>query len=258
MLVIKNNRNKQRPKIIKYSKIESVPYPMKPWYYMVIPPNIFQTWHTKVLPPLMYKAVNKLRRVNPRFTYNLYDDNDCREFIKNNFDENVLNTYNKLIPGAYKADLWRYCILFKYGGIYIDIKYKPVNNFKLINLTENEHWVKDMDNNGIYNAIIVSKPNNPILLRAINDIISNAQNNYYGNNSLDVTGPGLLSQYFTREEKDAFDMRHDLILDSLNNRVIYYNNYIILSSYNGYLEESSMFKKVEHYSILWANRHIYN
>ena len=99
-----------------------VPYPMKQQYYPVIPLNIYQTWHTKDLPPLMRNAVNKIIRMNPRFNYKLFDDNDCRNFIKDNFNEDVLNAFDTLIPGAYKADLWRYCILYKNGGVYLDIK----------------------------------------------------------------------------------------------------------------------------------------
>ena len=51
-------------------------------YKCVIPQNIFQTWHSKLLPPLMFNAVQKIKKINPRFHYKLYDDNDCRELIK--------------------------------------------------------------------------------------------------------------------------------------------------------------------------------
>ena len=53
--------------------------------------------------------------------YFLYDDDECSQYIKTNFSSDVLTSYNTLIPGAYRADLWRYCILYKYGGIYLDI-----------------------------------------------------------------------------------------------------------------------------------------
>jgi mannosyltransferase OCH1-like enzyme len=122
-----------------------------------IPNNIFQTWHTKKLPLRMFQMIKKMIKSNPRFRYYLFDDNDCRNFIQKNFDTDVLHAYNNLIPGAYKADLWRYCILYKYGGIYIDIKYYPVNNFKLFNLLKKEHWVLDNGGGGIYNALMVCK-----------------------------------------------------------------------------------------------------
>ena len=50
----------------------------------------------------------KIKNLNPKFNYFLFDDNDCREFIRLNFRPDVLNAYDRLIPGAYKADLWRY------------------------------------------------------------------------------------------------------------------------------------------------------
>jgi len=33
----------------------------------------------------------------------------------------VKEAYDALIPGAFKADLFRYCVLFIYGGVYADI-----------------------------------------------------------------------------------------------------------------------------------------
>jgi mannosyltransferase OCH1-like enzyme len=102
----------------------------------IIPLCIYQTWHTTNLPPKMQQAVNTIKAHNPEFQHFLYDDNMCREFIRNNFPEDVLRAYDLLIPGAYKADLWRYCILYKKGGIYLDISYTPFNNFKFLNLTK--------------------------------------------------------------------------------------------------------------------------
>ena len=137
-----------------------------------IPLNIFQTYHTLDLPPRMRKSVNKLIKNNPEFTHYLYDDDDCRKFIKNNFPSNVVNAFDKLIPGAYKADLWRYCVLYIHGGIYLDIKYCCVNNFKLIELTQKEHFVKDRQLNGIngiYQALMVHKPYSQVLHTCISN-----------------------------------------------------------------------------------------
>ena len=244
--------------IFNIKKQLSLPYPLKDKYNNVIPAHLFQTWHSKTLPPLMYKAVLKLKKTNPRFNYRLYDDNDCREFIKTHYRPEVLEAYDKLIPGAYKADLWRYCILYKYGGIYLDIKYIPVNNFKLINLLEKEHFCLDADNIGIYNAIMVSKPNNPILLNAINQIVEHTKQKYYGEDVLEVTGPKLLSRYFSIKEKDGFELKHNIFFSSNHYRVITFNNYIVLRSYDGYIKECKKYQKIDHYSKLWSKRQIYH
>ena len=91
-------------------------YPLEkgtePFSDSVIPLKIFQTWSTKNLPIHMKKNCYTLQKQNPQFEYYLYDDEDCYDFIKTNFGPDVLNAYETLIPGAYKADLWRYCVLY--------------------------------------------------------------------------------------------------------------------------------------------------
>jgi mannosyltransferase OCH1-like enzyme len=251
-----NSKNNNKFILNKLKYLMSIHYPIKTYYKSIIPLNIYQTWHTKNLPEKMKNVTEKIILNNPVFNYYLYDDNDCRNFIKDNFDTTVLNTFDSLIPGAYKADLWRYCILYKNGGIYLDIKYEPVNGFKFINMTEKEHWVLDHDKNGIYNALMVCKPNNKILLKAIYNIVENVKNKFYGNSALEPTGPLLLSKYFSLLDKLNFDMYHD-IYKTITNRFIFFNNYIIFKSYNSYLTEHDINKKVEHYSILWHNRKIY-
>jgi len=224
----------------------------------VIPLKIYQTWHTKKLPPLMKRCTNLLKKSNPEFEYYLYDDNDCIEFIKNNFDPEVLWAFNQLIPGAYKADLWRYCILYINGGIYLDIKYKCINNFKLKCLLNKEYYVRDRYEypKGIYNGLMVCKPKNPLLLILINMIIYNVKNKIYGYNSLSPTGPGLFADMYEKYEKEIKSDDFELIYssDGLN---ILYNEIPVLEIYNEYRTESSKYQKISHYGELWRSRKIY-
>jgi len=204
----------------------------------------------------MLHSVKQIKQNNPKFNYQLFDDNDCRQFIQDNFDASILNAYDSLIPGAYKADLWRYCILYKKGGIYLDIKYSLINNFKFITMTEKEHWVLDADNYGIYNALMICLPGNNILLQAINKIVEHVNQKYYGEDWLDPTGPGLLKKMFSEQERNNFDMKHTFY-KTIHNRFIIYNGYHILKSYSGYLDEYDKTKKTLHYSQLWSNKQIY-
>jgi mannosyltransferase OCH1-like enzyme len=248
-------------KILKNSayNMNSISFPNKKFneYNVVVPANIFQTWHTKKLPPLMFNTIQQIRRNNPRFNYFLFDDNDCREFIRKNFSQDILNAYDSLIPGAYKADLWRYCILYKFGGIYLDIKYMPVNGFKFINLLEEEHWPLDIDKKNIYNALLVCKPRNEILLKAINQIVENVKNKYYGSCFLSPTGPELLSRFFIEDDKKNFRIYHELIGNSDFDKIIKFDNYVILRCYSGYFKERDLYSNKRHYGILWNNKNIY-
>lgn len=222
-----------------------------------IPCNIFQTWQDKKLPPLMYLAITNIKRLNPRFRHYLFDDNECREFIKNNFDSDVLNTYDCLIPGAYKADIWRYCVLYKKGGIYLDVKYTPINGFRFFNLLDTEYFVLDYGGDGIYNALMVCKEGNEILLKAINQIVENVKNRYYGSNFLEPTGPNLLMKYFSQQEKNSLILKHTCIGNNDRDKIIMYNNIPILRCYDGYFIERELYSKKQHYAELWKNRVIY-
>lgn len=225
-----------------------------------IPTDIYQTWHTKDLPPNMRKCVQQLKAQNPEFNFHLYDDNDCREFIKNNFQKDVLVAFDALIPGAYKADLWRYCVLYKKGGIYLDIKYQCANGFKFIQLADKEYFVLERpgfwkdEQFGIYNAFMISKQGNPILLDCIEQIVKNVKNNFYGFNSLYPTGPGLLGeQYF----KDSTRTYYDFELFYHHPEKIIYKNIVILKGYPEYREEQKKTQKTSSYHDLWSNKQIY-
>ena len=229
-------------------------FPNKTEYNCVIPQQIFQTWHSKLLPPMMYKAIQRIKKHNPLFKYYLFDDNDCRKFIKQHFKRDVLDAYDRLIPGAYKADLWRYCVLFIHGGIYLDIKYMPNKGFKFINLCEKEHLVLDADGQGIYNALMVCKPMNDVLFKAIREIVSNVQNRYYGESALSPTGPRLLPKFISLDNP-IVDMKHSLI--NMNNKFIYYKGLPIVRTYNGHDIEKNKASIKPHYTVLWSQRNIY-
>ena len=236
-------------------------YKFKSTYNPVVPLNIFQTWHTKNMLPGMYYNVQFIKRIHPLFTYYLYDDNDCREFIKNNFEPDVLMAFDTLIPGAYKADLWRYCILYKMGGIYLDIKFKPTNGFNLIELTEKEHFVRDVGGVGVYNGVMVCKQGNPLLLRCINKIIENVKNRYYGTCFLSITGPTLLASMMEQNDKTFVDMHLENPLEDLRikerQHLVMYKGICILSIYKKYRDEQRKTQKTLPYSILWHIRQIY-
>lgn len=225
----------------------------------IIPLNIFQTWYTLDLPDHMRNAVNKLKMQNPEFTHYLYDDNMCREFIKNNFANDILYAYDKLKPGAYKADLWRYCVLYIYGGIYLDIKYNCINNFKLINLTDREYWVrdrnKDTGEHGIYQALLICLPNNEILIKSIYKIVENVKNNFYGEKggAIMVAGPLLMSKFFSQKEIITFELNYNNAGTYIN-----YNNVHILKEYDNYRKEQSAFNIKLYYGTMWHSNDIYN
>ena len=257
----------------KLETIKSTNFLIKDYYKSVIPLNIYLTWSNKQLPEKMKENVDIMRKVNPEFNIQIFDCDERREFIKNNFPEDILIAYDTLKPGAYKADLWRLCVLYINGGIYIDIKFNCINNFKFIAFTEREHLLLDRPGFwkegeiGLANGIIVAKPKNELLLICINKISENVKNKYYGFNSLYPSGPGLLGEQYIkmiRENKSTMEAESEL--DKLDMCMVYefdvwkiiYNNVHILEHYKEYREEQKLFAKTLYYGELYALKQIYN
>jgi mannosyltransferase OCH1-like enzyme len=216
--------------------------------------KVYMTWHTKELPPLMATNFDDLKTQNPELEFVLFDDEDCLTFIKENFPEDVANAYQKLIPKAYRSDLWRYCILFKNGGIYLDMSFKSFDGFKLANLTDKEYFAVNTKGE-IMGGLIVSKPGNPILSKCIDKVVENCKTEYYGESSLELTGPRLLSSFFSEEDKKTMEIK---FLSTTRFAGFTLRNRFILVRYDNYREEQRKFQKTPYYDELWHEKKCFN
>jgi len=218
----------------------------------VVPRNLFLTWSTKDLPPGMKANVDHLTTQNPTFKVTLSDDTDCRDFLRNHFPAEVVQAFDALKPGAYKADLWRLCILYVYGGIYMDIKLQ--NQVPLTSLLDREYFVydgvfmKDKQYRSIYNGLIVSRPNNPILLKGIVQILLNVSKSYYGETPYDITGPHMLGSLY--ESSEPFLLVHH---GPKKAETIRLNDTVLFTEYPEYRKEINQ----PYYADLWDSRAVY-
>lgn len=231
-----------------------------------IPMKIHQTWHTKNLPLKMKECVENLKRENPEFEHYLYDDEECRQFIVENFDESVVDAYDRLIPGTFKADLWRYCLLYKKGGVYLDIKFQCENGFKfadLINLNNNSFFAREylgvqtnISSEVVYTGFMITQPNNELFLKCIRKICENVASKYYGTQHTEPTGPFLVGSFFTSQQKS--DMEYAYYekegIGYISNIKTHRN---ILSHYSEYRDEQRNYGKTGYWKDLWNRREIY-
>lgn len=182
---------------------------------MKIPKNIFQTWETKNISDGFETLIKSWKDNNSTYTHYFFDAYDREEFIKNNFNENVYNAYCRIIPGAFKADFWRYCVLYINGGVYVDIDTVCFNSIDSF-LTEDIEFMTPIDLNNhplygkynLFNCFIASIPGHPILLDCINRIVYNVENNIVPFSNLDFSGPGILgkstNKYMGNNEENSF------------------------------------------------------
>ena len=148
-------------------------------YLNNIPKILVQTYKNKNKVP--QKVFDNIKKFASDYKYHFFEDQDCLEFIKNNFSNDVLQAYQRLENGAHKADLFRYCFLYINGGLYIDIKtelIKPLN--KIFN--ENHIYsVLSIVKNTIYQGIIATPPKKKLFKNLIDHCveISRAKIDYY-------------------------------------------------------------------------------
>jgi len=185
----------------------------------MIPRIIHQTFETELTPPGMSNARESWRINNQNYIYKFYNANKRIEFIKKNFNSDVLQAYHNIIPGAFKADLFRYCVLYIQGGVYADVDticLKPLSYY--INKTDDLVVVRDdpMAKKWLANGFLACNPNHPLLLYAIQKAVQNIQSQekkFY----LDYTGPGLLGKSLNHVLNRDIETEYDLGIFNINN-----------------------------------------
>ena len=70
-----------------------------------IPKIIHQSYKEKVHKN-MYNAISSWKLMNVNYEYKYWNDQDCYDLIKNNFDETILDAYNMLYAGAPPGKPW--------------------------------------------------------------------------------------------------------------------------------------------------------
>jgi hypothetical protein len=145
-------------------------------YTQKVPKIIWQTMKTNHVPVFIKTYADSWIKLNPEYEYRFFDDDDIMNFLKTDFP-NYLEGYQKLKYGASKADLWRYLIMYKYGGVYADIDSKCIRPLRDWIEAESTFVTQLGTNKDICQWLIISIPKNPIFLKAAQRTLQNSNNN---------------------------------------------------------------------------------
>jgi len=225
-----------------------------------IPNIIHQTFATQFLPLQIIQVIKRNKEICHNCKFIFYDDKQCEELLQNNFNDEIFNAYKKINPsyGAMRADFFRYCVLYLYGGIYLDIKSKityPL--FKII--TKEDICILDIPRTSLekwrFNSptyeqwLLIFAPRHPYLLEIINQLVNNINkkyipkevNNYPLNKKgkiLNISGP------------DAFTKAINSYINN-NNKILHRSiDYNSFANLNPYIDYRAMYviNKKKHYS----------
>jgi len=223
--------------------------------------------------------------INPDYIQIYLSDDDCNLFIEEYYPE-YSEAYHTVIPGAFRSDIIRLLLLYKYGGVYADIGHtfiQPIN--MIINDSYDLVIVKDYDADyesiyiqlanifrptnqyTIHNAFIATNRSNILIYNMIKHVMNNVMNKYYGNNSLDITGPNALGSVYKKliniplkiGISDIHDLKIKILYFNVRNNnitIIDENNTdLILTKFPNY--KNIMYSKIPSYGELWVMGYVY-
>jgi mannosyltransferase OCH1-like enzyme len=229
----------------------------------IIPKVLYKTGVEKHnnLSPQMLELFKKIKNDNPDIKIVYFDNDECRDFILKHFGNNVLQAFDALLPGSYKADLFRYCILYINGGIYGDLTQTynyPFN--RIIDYTKEMCLTRDRvfghKDFGIQISFIASKPRLNIYKCAIKSVIDNINNNYYGLTSIDPTGPRLFKLCYNKEKDN---INHQMIIEERGGKITFIDEPKLTVIINKLPDVDKILKRnyKMRYPSQWKNKNIY-
>ena len=162
---------------------------------MPIQKNIFQTWWTSDLPAGVQSIVDRTIALNPDFIHYLYLDADMDEFVHVNYPGRISEAYDRLNIIVAKVDFWRYLVLYKYGGVYLDMDSAIDKPLAELIRPEDQAIITAEGNPGLYVQWgLIFAQGHPILGRVIDLVVSNIETNRYPNDVHKMTGPTVYTE----------------------------------------------------------------
>jgi mannosyltransferase OCH1-like enzyme len=153
------------------------------------------------------------------YRYKMWSKQDCNELIEQEFPE-YKKLWDDFRMDIQRCDFIRYCIIYKYGGLYLDCDVKPIANLDRIFETDQYfvHWNDDKKKKP-YNAIMFGKKKNPLFL----EIIKESNRSFYekvnikiyetwtGRFVFQTTGHTMLERVFKNNHVQKTTCIHDVL-----------------------------------------------
>lgn len=218
-----------------------------------------------LLPKPMKEAMNTFKEKNPEYEHKLYSGKDCEKYIKKHFDEKILKTYLKLKPYSYRADLFRFLVVYNEGGWYSDSKqvcYQSIDKLQI-----GRDFVVSLDAsinpNCLFTAFFGSVPKHPILKKCIDMIVFNVEHEHYGLDCLYPTGPGLFMQcavdYLRKYPEKCLIGMH--IIDNQKQSFICFDKQVFIKHKYNSPPEGGIYSDIpggNNYGEMWRSWDVYN
>ena len=154
----------------------------------MIPKVIYQTWKTQNLHKKINNLHEKMLKLNPKYKQIIYTDEQMLDFVKSNYDRDIFGHFERINNIVSRADFWRYLVLYKNGGVYLDIDSLIVQDLSKMIRNEDKAVITAEKNKNCYvQWSLVFDIGHPILEKTINNLIDNMINNRHKNDVLNFS-----------------------------------------------------------------------
>ena len=141
----------------------------------------------------------------PGFSYFLYDDEAMDAFLydKERWQDTfpslhlALQCVNEVHNPTLKADIWRYLVLWEYGGIYADIDVSPTRfNASSINPDDDGFFYIENEAGWLAQFFLASSPHHPLMFYAVHAAVQNVltHSRFYKEDIAKITGPRAVAE----------------------------------------------------------------
>jgi len=164
-----------------------------------VPNFVHRIWECREIPDRYASALNTWVGKTKNMSVFLWTRNTSRQFVLKLEGTEKLMLYDRLLPGAYKADFFRYLLMYKFGGIYSDIDtilHKDLSANDVAHLRDDAVTVaRDLTPSRLLNGgILVAPPGHALFRCALGEVIDHSRRRENILEDLDVTGPGVLGE----------------------------------------------------------------
>lgn len=182
-----------------------------------IPKKIFVTSRFQSiedLPQSTRETLEEITLKNPGWSIQHFSNQEIEQLLEDEevFDKKVLQAFHKVVPGAFKADLFRYCILFASGGLYIDINTRVhVTLDSLIDVARDKLCIVEDRRTagckfrpGVQIGFLAARKGNDTIKKILDKAVDNILEEKYGKCALEITGPVVAGHVVKRECKKNY------------------------------------------------------
>ncbi|MBD3231838.1 hypothetical protein GF322_04215 [Candidatus Dependentiae bacterium] len=138
-----------------------------------IPKIIHQIWFGQKIPPNYINWQKTWKQKHPKWKYIFWNEKKLNQyFVAGLFNQKLFNKAKKNENYAQMADIARYEIIHKFGGIYVDCDCQAIKSFdKLVQSYDFFACLEHIENGLVVgNATFGAKPNHPILAQCLQNI----------------------------------------------------------------------------------------